>query len=133
MLQWLYTCVVNVCPQCFICFFRHMLQVYLYGSCICFTHMLQMFLSRCCVRVANVFRCFCKCFRCMFQIFYLFFRCMLYLLHLDVSKLDRVLNLSPSPFCCFASVKRGKAAAVPTGMGGPHVLASGRSRRDVGG
>jgi hypothetical protein len=58
---------------------------------------------------------------------------MLYLLHLDVSKLDRVLNFSSSSFCCLALVKRGKTEAVPTGMGGPHVLASGHSRRDVGG
>ena len=43
MLQWLYTYVVNVCSQCFICFFRRMLQVCLSRCCISFTHMLQVF------------------------------------------------------------------------------------------
>jgi hypothetical protein len=106
----------------------------------------SVFLDICCkciyMEVAYVSRICCKCFYLdvayvlqMFQVFLqvfqmhvsniLFvFRCMLYLLHLDVSKLDRVLNLSPSPFCCFASAKRGKAEVVPTGIGGPHVLAS---------
>jgi hypothetical protein len=43
MLQWLYTHIANFCSQCFICFLRRMLQVYLFGCCICFTYMLQVF------------------------------------------------------------------------------------------
>jgi hypothetical protein len=44
MLQWLYTYVTSFYSQCLICVFsRHMLQVCLFGCCICFTHMLQVF------------------------------------------------------------------------------------------
>jgi hypothetical protein len=53
---------------------RRMLQVCLFRCYICFTHMLQVFY----IDVANVFqwvlsvfRCFCKCLRCMFQVFHL--------------------------------------------------------------
>jgi hypothetical protein len=48
MLQMFYknvVIVVHVCCKllfpCFICFFRRMLHVCLFGCCICFTHMLQ--------------------------------------------------------------------------------------------
>ena len=34
---------VNFCFQCFICFSRRMLQVCLFGCCLCFTHMLHVF------------------------------------------------------------------------------------------
>jgi hypothetical protein len=43
MLQWLYTCVASIYSKCFI-YFRHMLQVLLFGCCICcsgYTHTLQ--------------------------------------------------------------------------------------------
>ena len=108
MLQWLYTYVTKVCSKCFICFFRCILQVCLTGCCICFTHMLQVFyldvayvcnesvLSRCYVCLqwfSNVFRCFCKCFRRMLQVFHLSSFCMLQLLHMDVSKVDRLLHI----------------------------------------
>jgi len=42
--------------------------------------------------VFNVFRCFCKCFKRLFQVFYLSFF-MLQLLHLDISKVDRTLHM----------------------------------------
>jgi hypothetical protein len=34
---------IHICSKCFICFFRRMLQMCLFGCCICFTHMLQLF------------------------------------------------------------------------------------------
>jgi hypothetical protein len=65
--------VVHVCCkflfQCFSRFSRCILQVCLFGCYICFTYMLQNVLSGCCVcltRFSSVFRCFCKCFICMF-------------------------------------------------------------------
>jgi hypothetical protein len=74
MLQWLYTYVANVCPQCFICVFRRMLQVRLSECCICFTHMLQVFYLNV-VYVAVIFKrffkCFYKFFRSMFQVFHM--------------------------------------------------------------
>jgi hypothetical protein len=42
MLQLLYTYVVNVVPNVSYVF-RRILQVCLYGCCICFIHMLKMF------------------------------------------------------------------------------------------
>jgi hypothetical protein len=72
MLQSLYTYVANVCPQCFICFFRHMLQV-------CFIQMLHMFHTYvasvsfgCCVCFAMDTHVFFWCFRRMLQVFQLF-------------------------------------------------------------
>jgi len=62
--------VASFCSQCFICFFKHILQVCLYVSHIC----LQIFLSRCCLYFCNGFKCFkvfFRCFRCMFQVFHL--------------------------------------------------------------
>ena len=38
---------------------------------------------------SSVYRCFCKCFKCMFQVFSFVFFCILQVLHLDVSKVDR--------------------------------------------
>jgi hypothetical protein len=64
--------VASFCSQYFICFFRLMLQVCLSECCLCFTHMFANVLFRCCICflvVSSVFRCFCKCFRCMFQVF----------------------------------------------------------------
>ena len=60
--------------QCFIYFFIRMMQVCLFGCCICFTHMLQVFyldVAYVFAIVSSVFRCFYKCFRCMFQVFHL--------------------------------------------------------------
>jgi hypothetical protein len=65
MLQWLYTYVASVCPQCFICVFRRMLQVCLSECCICFTYMLQVFYLDV-VYVAMVFKRFSGAF---FQVF----------------------------------------------------------------
>jgi hypothetical protein len=64
--------VASMCPQCFICFFKHMLQMCLSRCYICFTHMLQMFYLHV-VYVNNGFQvffvsvldiCF-KCFICL--------------------------------------------------------------------
>jgi hypothetical protein len=61
-----------------------MLQVCLFGYCMCFTHMLQAFY----LDVAYV----CNCFSCVsgacFECFNCFVR-MLQLFHLDFSKVDR--------------------------------------------
>jgi hypothetical protein len=56
MLQWLYIYIASFYSQCFICFFRRMLQVCLSGCCICFTHMLQVFYLDV-VYVYNSFKC----------------------------------------------------------------------------
>jgi hypothetical protein len=80
--------------------------------------------------VAYVYNGF-KCFSGVLQVFQthvskisFVFRHMLQLLYLDVSKLDRVSHLSlrlsvVSPWC-------------HTGAGGPHMLAGGHNRRDMG-
>ena len=61
------------------------------------------------------------------------FRRTLQLLHLDVSKLDRVLHISLLSFLLSRlCVRRRNAEAVPTSVGGPHMLADRRNRRDVG-
>jgi hypothetical protein len=52
---------------------------------------------------------------------------MLQLLHLNVSKLERVLHLPPRLSVVSSWYQ------VWEGGGGPHVLADGRSRRDMGG
>ena len=69
MLQWLYTYVVSFCSQCFICFYRRMLQVCLFECCICFTHMLQVFYLDVTYIIqwfqVFFFRCFCKYFICL--------------------------------------------------------------------
>jgi hypothetical protein len=59
-------------------------------------------LSRCCVCFTMVLRCFCKYFRCMFHVS---FRRMLQVLHLDVSKVERVFaSRSLIVFSCLASM-----------------------------
>ena len=53
---------------------RCMLQVCLFGYCICFTHMLQVFYLDVVYVLqwfSSIFMCFCKCFTCMFQVFHL--------------------------------------------------------------
>jgi hypothetical protein len=76
MLQWLYNYVTSFCSQCFICFFRRMLQVRLSICCTCFTHMSVSVLSGCCVCFYNSFKYFLgvftsvldaclKCFICL--------------------------------------------------------------------
>jgi hypothetical protein len=93
LLQWLYTYVVNVSSQCFICFFRRMLQLCLSRCCICFHIYVASVLSRCCVCVAICFQVFFQVFLQAFQTYVLnvssVFRRMLQVLYLDVSKVDR--------------------------------------------
>jgi len=36
--------VASFCSECFICFLRRMLQVFLFGCCICFTHIASVFI-----------------------------------------------------------------------------------------
>jgi hypothetical protein len=52
-------------------FFGRMLQMCLSGCCICFTRMLRVFFYLDIAYVCNVFRCFDKYFRSMFQVFHL--------------------------------------------------------------
>ena len=75
-----------------------MLQVRLFGCCICFTHMLQAFY----LDVAYVLHGFQVFYMCVLQMFQMHvssvssaFRRMLQVLRLDVSKVDRVLHLPP--------------------------------------
>jgi hypothetical protein len=65
-----YVCCKLLFPM-FHLFFRRLLQVCLSGCYICFTHMFTSVLSGYCVCFCNGFRCFCKCFRRMFQMFHL--------------------------------------------------------------
>jgi hypothetical protein len=89
MLQWLYTYVSSICSKCFI--IRRMLQVFLSrccksrSGCCIYKHVASVFFkwfevfhtfvasvsSGCLQWFLSVFRCFCKCFRCMFQMFHL--------------------------------------------------------------
>ena len=61
-----------------------------YICCKCFIWMLRMF-----TMVSSVFQCFCKCFRRMCSSVSSVLRHMLQVLHLDVSKVDRMLHLPP--------------------------------------
>jgi hypothetical protein len=61
------------------------------------------------------------------------FRRMLHLLQLDVSKLNECYISLLAFVLSRLGIRRGKAKAVPTGAGRPHVLAGRRSKRDVGG
>jgi hypothetical protein len=58
MLQWLFTCVASVYSKCFICFFRHTLQMCLFGCCIYFTNILQMFYLNVEYALQRLFKCF---------------------------------------------------------------------------
>ena len=71
--------------------FRRMLQVCLFGCCICFTHMLQVFYLNV-EYVCNDFRVFSgvlQVFQANVSSVTSIFRRMLQLLHLDVSKVNR--------------------------------------------
>jgi hypothetical protein len=71
----LHTYVPNVRSKCFICFFRHMLQVCLSGCCICFTHMLQVFyldVAYVCNGFQALLGVFASVFTRMLQMFQLF-------------------------------------------------------------
>jgi hypothetical protein len=127
--------VVHVCCKLlflmFHLFFRHTLQVYLSGCCICFHTYDASVLCGCCVCL-QWFQGFLGVFA-SFQTHVLFvFRRMLQLLYLDVSNLHRVLHLPSRLSVVRLGVRRRKAKAVPTGPGGSHALAGGCSRRDVG-
>jgi hypothetical protein len=127
MLQWLYMYVASSCSQCFICFFRRMLQVYLSRCCICFHIYDANVLSRCCVCLQwfqVIFRCLCRCFRCMFQMFHLFSDvCCNYCICMFKTRSSVVSppHLSAvSPRC-----QAWEGEGVPTGAGWPHVLTGG--------
>jgi hypothetical protein len=82
--------VVHVCCKrlspMFHLFFKRMLQVCLFGCCIQFYPYVTSVLSGCCISVfASVSDACFKCFICLF--------CMLQVLHLNVSKVDRVLYM----------------------------------------
>ena len=98
MLQWLYTYVASVRSKCFICFFRSILQVCIFGCCICFTHMLQEYVRNvsvvlvlCCNRCFHVASC--NCFIWMLHMFQThvasvcskYFICFRHMLHSSVS------------------------------------------------
>jgi hypothetical protein len=109
MLRWLYT---------YSSIFQTLLQVCLSRCCICSTHMLQVFyLHVACVQwFSSVFRCFCKCFRRMFHLFSFY---TLQVLHLDISKVDRVLHMR----CMWET---GGGVSFPSGRRGPP---QGRAKR----
>ena len=86
-----------------------LLQVCLFGCCICFTHMLQVFYLNV-VYILQLFQMFFQVFLQVFQVYVLsvssVFRRMLQVLHPDVLKVDWVLHLylrffaaSPSHRC----------------------------------
>jgi hypothetical protein len=92
MLQWLYTYVAKVCSQCFICVFgRIVASVFIY--------MLHTFHTY----VASVLSEYYVCLQWFLSLFHVFqkhilsvsfvLRRMLQVLHLDVSKVDRVLHI----------------------------------------
>jgi hypothetical protein len=112
MLQWLYTYVLSVCSDCFICFRRIFVSVscgyyksrsrcciYMYGckhmllsvSCY-FKRMFQVFHLDIAYILQWLYTCFscvsnvcCKCFGCFGRLLQVF--------HLDVAKLDLVLHM----------------------------------------
>ena len=105
MLQWLYTYVASFCSLSSI-FSRCMLQVCLFGCCICFTHMLQVFyldVAYVLQWFLSVFRYFCKCFRCLFQVFYMrsdvCCQCCIWMLQKQIGYCISLLT-----FCCLTLV-----------------------------
>jgi hypothetical protein len=94
----LYTYVANICPHCFICFS---------DICCKCVYLEVAYVSRICCKcfyldVAYVLQSFSSVFQVFLQVFQTYvsnvsfvFRLTLHLLHLDVSKLDRVLHLPP--------------------------------------
>jgi len=97
-----------------------------------FTHMMQVFYLDV-VYVYNGFKCFCKSFRCMFQMFNLFS-------NVCCNCLSGCLKTSSSvespflPFCCLASVSGvGRRRRSPLARVGPMCLSVGAAGRDVGG
>jgi hypothetical protein len=148
MLQWLYTYAASVCFKCFICFFRCMLQLVLFGCCICFTHMLQ-FLSRC-------LHMFCNGFQVFFGVFVSALDAYLQMFHLNVLKVDWVLYIlqcdSPAtPVCCSCwgaivhahgkrrdgalrgCVHRSKGGSTGSGASGPRLARACSSRGRMSG
>jgi hypothetical protein len=91
MLQWLYTYVVSICSQYFICIFERMLQVCLSGCCIYTSHICCKYFILILHMFVIVFKrfsgVFCECFRACFKCF------ILQVLHLYVLKVDRVLYM----------------------------------------
>ena len=76
------------------CLFGHCIYFYINDASVLYGYYVYL----------KFFKCFWKCFRRMFQIFHLFSDVCCVLLHLDASKLDRVLYLPPrlsafSPWC----------------------------------
>jgi hypothetical protein len=74
--------------------------------------------------VSSVFQVFLQMFEMQVSNVSFVFRRMLQVLHLDVSKLDRVLHLPPRLLLSRLGVrcgKRAQAEAVSDGAGGPHV------------
>jgi hypothetical protein len=125
MLQWLYTYVAGSCSQCLSVFSNVCCKCVYLDVAYVFNMMSVFYLD-----IAYVYNGF-KCFHVFLQVFQthvsFVFRRMLHLLHLDISKLDWVLQLPPrlsavSPRC-----------QTQEGGGGPHVLACARNGRDVGG
>jgi hypothetical protein len=112
--------VVHICCKLlfsmFYLFFRHMLQVHLSRCCIRFHTYDASVLSGCCVCL-HWFQVFLLVFQTHVSNSSFVFMRMLQLLHLDISKLDRVLHLPPrlftiSPLC--------QAQEASIGRGGPH-------------
>jgi hypothetical protein len=115
--------VVHVCCKLlflmFHLFFSDVCCKCVYLDCICFHTYDTSVLSGCCV---------CLQWFQVFQIHVSFvFSRMLQLLHLDVSKLDRMCISLLVFHQSHLGVRRGKAEAIPTGAGEAHVLVGGRN------
>jgi hypothetical protein len=97
MLQWLYTYIAKVCFQCFICVFASMLQVCFMWMLHTFhTYVTSVFIWILCM-LCNGFQVFSICFlsvsEACFSSVSSAFKRMLQVLHLDASKVNRVLRL----------------------------------------
>jgi len=119
-LQWLYTYVTSSCSQCFICFPDVCCKCVYFAVADVFTNIMQVFIWMLHM-FTMIFKCFCKCFGCMIQIFVL-----LQLLHLGVSKLDRVLHLPPRLSAVSPCLRAGATGETWTGR---HETRDGTSTR----
>ena len=113
MLQWLYMFIASFCSQWFTCFSIRMLQVCLFRCCICFTHMLQVFYLNVAYVFQVFFMCFCKCLKCMFEVFHLpsdiCCKCCIWMLHIFAMTFqvfsDVFASVLDACFKCFICIK----------------------------
>jgi hypothetical protein len=109
-----------------------MFQRYVASVFIFMLHMFHTYissvLSECCICLQwffSVFRCFCNCLRLMVQVFHRSFERMLQVLHMNVSKIDRVLRMlqcDPPAIVARGGGARGRAQRHVGSVGGAHTL-----------